>query len=308
VTDLERLRKELGERGYGQRLLVNEPLSRHTSFAIGGPADLLVPAREPGELRDLVELARAHEVPSLVIGGGSNILVADGGVRGLVIVSECRGHAIGQDGLLVAQAGALTARLAAWSCAQGWAGLEWAIGIPGTVGGAVVGNAGAYGGCMADMVRWVKLAQPDGRVARVGVSELEYGYRASALKACEPGRRPVVLEAGLQLSRGDAEELAGQIAQIAARRRSQTPEGHCAGSVFRRTRQYPAGFLIEQAGLKGKRIGGAEVSTKHANYLMNTGGATAADVRALMDLVREQVRAAFGEWLEPEIEFVGEWP
>lgn len=307
MKGLEQLRKELAERGYGQRLLVDEPLSRHTSFAIGGPADLLLSAREPGELRELVELARANRVSVLVIGGGTNILVADKGVRGLVIVNECRGHAVNQDGMLVAQSGALTSRLARKTCAHAWAGLAWAADIPGTVGGAVVGNAGAYGGCMADVVRWVTLMQADGAVGRVGADWLDYGYRASALKACQHEHRPIVLEVGIQLRPGDAEELARKVEQIVGQRRVQTPEGHCAGSVFKRTLQYPAGFLIEQAGLKGKRIGGAEISEKHANYVMNTGGATAADVRALIELVQGKVLADFGERLEIEIEFVGEW-
>jgi len=307
VKSLAQLREELLKRGYGQRLRASEPLCRHTSFAIGGLADLLVSAREPDELRELVTMAHAKGVPSLVIGGGTNILVADGGVRGLVVVSECREHTIDQDGMVVAQAGALMSRIARSTSSNGWAGLEWAVGIPGTVGGAVVGNAGAYGGCMADVVRWVSLAQRDGTVSRVGVDELQYGYRTSALKTCRPEERPVVLEVGLQLEPGDAEELIRKVERIAAQRKAQTPEGRCAGSVFKRTLQYPAGFLIDQAGLKGRCIGGAQVSPRHANYLMNVGGATAADMRALIELVQEEVWAIFGERLEPEIEFIGEW-
>jgi len=307
VNSLEQLREELLEKGYDQRLRVNEPLCRHTSFAIGGPADLLVSAREPDELCELVTVAQANGVPSLVIGGGTNILVADGGVRGLVVVSECREYTIDQDGMLVAQAGALLSRIARSTSSNGWAGFEWAVGIPGTVGGAVVGNAGAYGGCMADVVHWVSLAQRDGVVSRVDVDELKYGYRTSALKTCRPEERPVVLEIGLQLEPGDAEELTRKVERITARRKAQTPEGRCAGSMFKRTLQYPAGFLIDQAGLKGRRIGGAQVSAKHANYLMNVGAATAADMRALIQLVQEEVWTAFGERLEPEIEFVGEW-
>jgi len=287
--------------------LADEPLARHTSFAIGGPADLLLSAREPRELRELIEVARAEEVPVVVIGGGTNILVADRGVRGLVIVNECREYTMSQDGMLVAQSGALTSTLARWTCAHAWAGLEWATNIPGTVGGAVVGNAGAYGGCMADIVRWVNIAQPDGTVSRASVDELDYGYRASALKACQNKDRPIVLEVGLQLRPGDAKDLAQKIEQITAQRGMQAPEGHCAGSVFKRTLQYPAGFLIEQAGLKGRRIGDAEISMKHANYVMNVGRATAADVWALIELVQEKVRAEFGERLEPEIEFLGDW-
>lgn len=309
MREVDGLWEELVERGYGERLCTDEPLSAYTSLRIGGPADLLIVARELAELGELVRMAQARGVPSLVIGGGTNILVADAGVRGLVIVNACRGHSIDGQGLLTAQSGALLSKLSRWTVSQGWKGLEWAAGIPGTVGGAVVGNAGAYGGCMAANLRWVALLQPDGSAERVGVDALGYGYRTSVLRG-EPqrDRTPVVvLEAALQLTQASVEELTRVVEKITVDRKMRTPEGQSVGSTFRRTPQYPAGFLIEQAGLKGRRIGGAVVSEKHANYLMNAGGATADEMRALVELVQKEVWDEFAQALEPEIEFVGEW-
>lgn len=305
---LAQLAKELAARGYGDRLLLNEPLSLHTSFAIGGPADLFIIARTPAELCELFQVARGLDVPVLVLGAGTNILVADAGVRGLVIVSDCRQFSMDDNGLLSAQSGAPLRQLALESASRGWAGLEWAVGIPGTVGGAVTGNAGAYGGCMAEIVRWVSWLHPERGLERVDACALEYGYRTSCIKR-EPQRerRPVILEVGLQLAPGDAHELSCKIETFTTQRKLRTPDGRCAGSIFKRTERYPAGLLIEQAGLKGCRIGGAEVSTKHANFVMNIGGASAAEVKALIELIQERVWVAFGERLEPEIEFVGQW-
>ena len=301
---LEQLQRE----GFGERLLLNEPLSRHTSFAVGGPADVLIVAYTTDELARLTRLAWLLGVPVLILGGGTNVLVADAGVRGLVIINGCERYAVSAEGLLTVESGKRLAELARWTVAEGWAGLQWAVGIPGTVGGAVVGNAGAYGGCMADSVRAVRLLLPGDGIKRVGVEALEYGYRTSALKRQSgQSRRAVVLEAELALTPGDPKALAEETARINALRAERTPKGCCAGSMFKRTVQYPAGFLIEQAGLKGYRIGGAQVSPVHANFLMNTGNATAADVRALMTKVQQEVWQTFAQHLEPEVELVGEW-
>lgn len=308
MDGLDRLKEALRGEGYGDRILVNEPMARHTSFAIGGPADLFFEAREQGELVRCVCLAWQMNVPVLVLGGGTNILVADRGIRGLVIVNACARFEVSPDGTLRVEAGKPLAELAHWCVAEGWAGLQWAVGIPGTVGGAVVGNAGAYGGYMADVVRQVKLLLPSGEVREVDAEALEFGYRTSALKRLSGRpRRPVVLEATLALTRGDPEVLAREAARVTELRHERTPQGCCAGSMFKRTMQYPAGFLIEQAGLKGYRIGGAQVSPKHANFFMNTGGATAADVRALMEKVQREVWLTFAQHLEPEVELVGDW-
>jgi UDP-N-acetylmuramate dehydrogenase len=161
---------------------------------------------------------------------------------------------------------------------------------------------------MADVVRWVTWLHPDRGIERVDVEALEYGYRSSLPKReLRRERRPVVLEVGIQLAPGDARDLGCKVESFTVQRDARNPKGYCAGSVFKKTALHPAGYLIEQAGLKGRRIGGAEVSAKHANFVMNVGGATAADVKALIELIQETVWAAFGESLEPEIELVGDW-
>ena len=300
----EKLRQE----GYGERVRVGEPLSRYTSFGIGGPSDILVVASKVQEMEHLAAMAREQDVPFLVLGKGTNVLVADAGVRGLVIVNACRGFLWKEEGLLVAHSGTLLTKLVRWTVRRGWAGLEWAAGIPGTLGGAVVGNAGAYGGDMAETVRWITMLDSDGSVKELDVEELEYDYRTSSLKWGNHERHPrIVLDVALQLVPGDPNALQQRVSHVMRRRRMHTPDGPSAGSVFKRTVQYPAGFLIDQAGLKGLRVGDAEISTKHANFFMNAGRATAADMRELIERAQKEVRRAFSQELEPEIEFLGEW-
>ncbi len=259
------------------------------------------------ELAQLALYVQAHDLPVFWLGGGTNVLASDAGLRGLVVANACHGLSVDADGLVIAQSGMPLRELAAWAVGAGWAGLEWAVGIPGTVGGAVVGNAGAYGGCMAENILWVRILEGT-EPRRRNLEDLQYGYRTSVLKR-EPWqvRRRIVLEAALQLRSGDPRVLAKVAAENSAQREARTPAGPSAGSVFKRTVQFPAGFLIEQAGLKGHRMGGAQISDKHANFIINVGGATAADVRALIELVQERVWTAFGLQLEPEIEYVGEW-
>lgn len=298
----------LHEAGYGGRLKYDEPLAAHTSFAIGGPADLLLVAHEVDELVEAAALAQRAGVAWRVLGAGTNVLVADRGIRGLVIVNACTRFSVSEEGLLTADSGALLSDVARAVSAQGWAGLAWAAGIPGTVGGAVVNNAGAYGGAMADVVVSATVRTAEGEVAEWSADRLDYGYRTSGLKSSpDCGRSCIVLRATLALKRGDAEELVAQVRQTEEQRGVRVPQGCCAGSVFKRTLHYPAGFLIEQAGLKGRRIGGAEVSPQHANFIMNVGSATAADVRALIEEVQDAVRQAFDVELEPEIQYIGEW-
>jgi UDP-N-acetylmuramate dehydrogenase len=308
VSRIEDLLGLLRGTGWGRRARRDAPLASYTTYHVGGPADLLVQARTPDELATSLRLARQAGVPALVLGSGSNVLIADAGVRGLVVLNRCRRFEIDDDGLLVSESGADLRQLARASVQEGWAGLEWAIGVPGTVGGAVVGNAGAYGGTIADNLVWADLALADGDRALWGPAQLALGYRTSALKRIEDReRRPVVLQVAFQLKGGDRAVLIDRARAIQAQRRVRTPAGRCAGSVFKRTLHYPAGFLIEQAGLKGRRVGDAVVSEKHANFIMNRGKATAADIRALIDIVRGEVLEKLGETLEPEIEFVGDW-
>ncbi|MGI6367855.1 MAG: UDP-N-acetylmuramate dehydrogenase [Anaerolineae bacterium] len=305
----ERFLRAMQEAGYGERVHHNAPMAEYTSFAVGGPADLLMEASTLDELVAWMTMARQAQVPAMVLGSGTNVLVSDLGIRGVVILNACRQYAISDDGLLRAESGCLFVELAREAVRRGWAGLEWAVGIPGTLGGAVVGNAGAYGGYIGDLLVRARLLGPDGSIRTVCKSELGYGYRTSMLKR-EPLTQPrtIVLDAELLLSRGDAALLAERARQVTDQRRAHTPSGCCAGSTFMRTDQYPAGFLIEQAGLKGYRLGGAQVSPHHANFIMNTGGATASEIAQLIALIQERVWQDFAQRLEPEVQFVGEWP
>lgn len=291
----------------GDKVGRNEPMSLHTSFRIGGPADLYTVATSAQELVELVTLARAHDMPYLIIGRATNILVADEGVRGLVIENGGQEIWFENDAVLYAESGALLGDLARESARRGLGGLEWAVGIPGSVGGAIVGNAGAFGGYVGNVARKAAVLMPDGRVRQLSAAELGFGYRTSRFKGQKAKDKQVVLSAEFALRPEPAQALAEKMADYTRRREAKQPTEPSVGSIFKRTKQYPAGFLIEQAGLKGTRIGGAQVSPKHANFIVNLGGARAADVKTLIDLAQEQVREQFGVELELEIELIGEW-
>jgi len=310
--DLDGLRQALGDKA-----IRGEPLSRHTTFGIGGPADLFVVARTLDELRACMRLAWEHQVPYFILGAGANVLVADRGVRGLVIQNACCAvECLAEDDemwLVTAESGAEMKAVTRQAISQGLAGLEWAVDVPGTVGGAVVGNAGAYGGYVSDSLRGaVVFSLADGE-RWWSTSELGLGYRTSIFKVppdesgITAGFSPVSLSATFGLRREDASRIQERAAEYSLRRAESQPQGLSAGSVFRRTEQYPAGFLIENAGLKGKRIGGAVVSPKHANFIINLGTATARDVRELIELIQETVQREFKTALELEIELVGDW-
>ena len=309
---LAALRQAL-EAEVGDGLLVNEPLSAHTSYRIGGPADLFVTVESPDELCRVVALARECQVPYFLLGAGSNILVSDKGIRGLVIQNRARGSRFevrGEGTILWAESGALLKDLAEESVQRGLAGLEWAVGIPGTVGGAVVGNAGAYGGYVSDVLTQVAILRADSEIKELRAGELGFGYRTSRFKVANPERRaptPVILAAQFRLQPESVEVLQERVAEYTRQREARQPSEPSAGSVFKRTAQYPAGFLIEQAGLKGKRIGDAQISPKHANFIVNLSQARASDVKALMDMARDAVLKQFGIQLELEQELVGEW-
>ena len=315
---LSALRRTL-EAEVGARLLVNEPLSAHTSYRIGGPADLFVTVESQDELCRIVALARECQVPYFLLGSGTNILVSDKGIRGLVIENRARGSRFevrGEEAILWAEAGAFLKDLAEEGVRRGLAGLEWAIGIPGTVGGAVVGNAGAYGGYVSDILTQVAILRTNGKIQELGSEEVRFGYRTSRFKAANreigatvPRRAamPVILAAQFKLQPGSVRVLRERVTEYTRQREARQPNEPSAGSVFKRTAQYPAGFLIEQAGLKGKRIGDAQISPKHANYIVNLGQARASDVKALMDMARDAVLKQFRIELELEQELVGEW-
>jgi UDP-N-acetylmuramate dehydrogenase len=286
----------------------NEPLARYTALRIGGPADLLVSADSVQALQRSVELAWECQVPCQVLGGGSNVLVSDAGVRGLVVLNRARAVTFGE--LQVrAESGASFSTVARRCVARGLAGLEWAASIPGTVGGAVVGNAGAWGGDVASTLVRATILEPAGAVVEWPVAQFDYGYRTSVLKrqSLEGTPRAIVLAAEFALRAGDRGTLEAQVTSINSRRKASQPPGATCGSVFKNPPGDYAGRLIEAAGLKGKRREGAEISSLHANFIVNHGQATAADVKALIDEARQAIQAQFGVSLELEIELMGAW-
>ena len=303
----ECLAEKLRSAGWGNRLREQAPLAPYTTYNIGGAADLLLEATDTADLQALWRLAQEYGVPCWVLGRGSNVLVADRGVRGLVVVNRSCGWDLSPSGMLRVASGTLLSQVARQTGAAGYAGLEWGAGIPGTVGGAVVGNAGAHGGYVGDTL--VSATVLDHGVVRTFTGpDLGMGYRTSRFKETRAGNgRPVILEATFALRPGDAEELRRQMAEWVNWRLEHHPKEPSAGSVFKRTAQYPAGFLIDQAGLKGLRRGDAQVSLQHANFVVNLGQARASDVRGLIEQVQDTVEKQFGTRLELEIEMIGDW-
>ncbi len=304
---VDTLADELRAAGCAARLRAGVPLAPYTTFRIGGPADLVLEATSNAEIEEGWRLAHERGLPCLVLGRGSNVLVADRGVRGLVIVNRCQEEDLSPTGTFTVTSGTPLTKAARDTARQGWAGLEWAVGIPGSVGGAIIGNAGAHGGYVGDVLQSATILD-HGEIRTLAGAELGMGYRTSRFKAIPAGNgRPVILEARFALRPGDPQALAAQMAEWIQWRSERHPQEPSAGSVFKRTAQYPAGFLIDQAGLKGETRGAAQVSPKHANFIVNLGGATADDVRGLVEEVRETVEARFGVSLELEIELVGDW-
>lgn len=288
-----------------ERILTDEPMSRHTSFRVGGPADLFVTVESEAELAAALQLLTAESVPHLLVGNGSNLLVADAGYRGVVLRlgGEFCTLTIGEDGVIRAGSAMLLSRVSAAVAEQGLAGMEFASGIPGSIGGAVFMNAGAYGGEMKDILLRARLLSPDGAKAEVcEAPDLALSYRYSRLQ--EDGR--IVLQAELQLTPGDPEEIQARIRELTEKRNAKQPVNFpSAGSTFKRPEVGYAAAMIEQAGLKGVSVGGAEVSEKHSGFIINRGGATADDVLALMRIVRARVYEQFGTMLEPEVRIIG---
>ena len=285
---------------------MDEPMSRHTSFKIGGPADILVEPSDTQRLAAGLKIIKRFELPYFVMGNGSNLLVGDKGIRGAVIkLSDSMSDCDVEGTKITAMSGIKLSRLANTAMKNGLSGLEFASGIPGTLGGAVFMNAGAYGGEMKDVVRAVTYVDTDEcRVHTIPAQECDFGYRHSVF--ADGGR--IVTEAELELSTDDMSEIRGRMNELAARRAEKQPlDKPSAGSTFKRPEGYFAGTLIQEAGLKGCRIGGAEVSEKHSGFIINAGGAAAADVLALIDHVRETVMKKFGVSLEPEVRLVGEF-
>jgi UDP-N-acetylmuramate dehydrogenase len=283
----------------------NVLLGPHTSLRVGGPADYFLAARTDDELVRGLQWARGEGLAVRVIGGGSNLLVAPAGVDGLVIKVVMAHFAV--DGNVVrASAGVNLANMARRLAKQGYGGLEWAANVPGTVGGAVVNNAGAFGGDTASCLVAVNVVDAEGRVRRLEQNELGYAYRSSVLKQRLLGD-VAVLEAELRICESTPAAADGRVKEFNAQRMRSQPRILSAGSVFANPDGTFAGKLIEEAGLKGTFVGGAQISEQHANFIVNPGGATADDVYALMRKAQQAVFERSGIWLRPEIELFGRW-
>jgi UDP-N-acetylmuramate dehydrogenase len=292
---------------YAQRLLHDEPLARYTAARLGGPADLLYVARESvDELAAVVGAAWEQQIPVRVLGGGANVLVRDGGVRGLVVINHVSEAAFHADHTLDVSSGHALTVLARKCAAHGLAGFEWAVSVPGTIGGAVVNNAGAHGGDMAGSIVTVDLLSAQRGRWTLGVDELGYGYRTSILKrAHDAETTALVLAARLALTQDDPAIIQARMDGFIAHRKRTQPPGASLGSIFKNPPGDYAGRLIEACGLKGLRIGGAEVSTLHGNFFINTGSASAGDYAALIEQVQAAVARQTGILLEAEVEIIG---
>ena len=295
-----RLRSIAGE----DDVLENEPMSEHTTFEIGGPADLFVIPDDPEEVGEIVSVCQESGAPYFVLGRGSDLLVSDEGYRGVIIAIADGLFNVSVSGEeMTCQAGVSLKEASEMACELGLSGLEFACGIPGSVGGACFMNAGAYGGCMADVLESVRALMPDGSVESIPVDELDLGYRKSRVR--DEGL--VVLSATFGLREADVDGIRATMDDLTQRREEKQPlEYPSAGSTFKRPEGHFAGKLISDAGLKGYRVGGAAVSEKHAGFVVNLGGATASDVRAVIAHVQDEVERQFGVRLEPEVRFLGE--
>ena len=280
-----------------------EPMSWHTSLHIGGPADYFVRVRSEDDLVGAVRVAREAELPTFILGGGTNLLVADAGIRGVVFANTWSDVSV-HGTVLDAASGTPLASVAAAAARNGLVGLEWMATVPGTVGGAVHGNAGAFGSDTASALIDARLLDLNGDIWNASLDDLEYSYRTSALQ----GTPTMVVRARFHGDPGDRASAVRRIKEIANERIAKQPLAQPnTGSIFRNPPGDHAGRLIEAAGLKGTRIGDALVSEKHANFIVNAGTASAADVRALIRRCQAEVKARFGVDLVPEVELVGEW-
>jgi UDP-N-acetylmuramate dehydrogenase len=290
----------------GDKVKENVSLAPYTSARIGGPADVLVTAESADELAHIDKLLRQQELDYIMLGGGSNVLVSDRGVRGIVVLNRAKGVRFhnGDQPSVTAESGVIFSNLANRCASKGFAGLEWAATVPGTVGGAVYGNAGAFGGDMAGNLLWAELLTENGR-EKFSAEQMAYGYRTSILKRGELDA--IVLSAELSLKNSTKEEATVKIEQFSAHRKATQPPGASMGSMFKNPNGDYAGKLIEAAGLKGTRIGNAEISPLHGNFFINHENTRAEDIRSLIRLVQTTVKDKQGVELELEIELIGEW-
>lgn len=302
-----------------EQILENEPMAAHCSFRIGGPADLFLKVHTEDELSGVLARIHGEGTDCFLLGRGTNLLIGDGGYRGVVVTMTdtgktgagrpafSKGRLSGvrvEENRVRAGAGASMLEAAVAARDAGLTGLEFAAGIPGSIGGGIVMNAGAYGGEMKQVVRAVRIMTPDGQMHLVPLEKMEFGYRTSILKKINA----FVTGAELELESGDPEQITATMAELGRRRKEKQPlELPSAGSTFKRPEGYFAGKLIMDAGLKGYTVGGAQVSEKHAGFVVNRGGATAADVRKLIEDVQAKVYEQAGVWLEREVIYLGEF-
>lgn len=286
-------------------VLCGEPMCRHTTFRVGGEAQCFIRISSREQLMRVIPYLRQVEMPFFVLGNGSNLLVGDKGYRGVILqVADKMSQVSVRDNLVVAQAGALLSQVARTAMEHALTGMEFASGIPGTIGGGVVMNAGAYGGEMEQVVEQVTVLDKHGEILELSKDDMEFGYRTSVIK-----NRPfIVLEVCLRLEPGEGGAIASKMKELTGKRKEKQPlEYASAGSTFKRPEGYFAGKLIMDAGLRGYSIGGAKVSEKHCGFVINTGKATAADVAEVIQEVRERVYDKFNVSLEPEVIFLGDF-
>lgn len=294
-----KLRQIVGE----HNVCCNEPMSKHTTFEIGGPADVFVTPDNVDDLRSVVNLCREESCDYFILGCGSDLLVSDAGYRG-VIIALCEGllNVTVEGSEMTCQAGVPLREASEMACELGLSGLEFACGIPGSIGGACFMNAGAYGGSISDVLKSIRAIMPDGSLATINAEDLGLGYRKS--RVCDEGL--IVLSATFALHEDKQEEIRARMDDFTQRREEKQPlEKPSAGSTFKRPEGYFAGKLITDAGLKGYSCGGASISTKHAGFVVNDGSATAADVHAVIEHVQAEVERQFNVRLEPEVRFLG---
>ena len=299
----EEIKQKLCREFVSDRVLLEEPMKRHTTFRIGGPAEVFVMPGNLEEMQRILEICRTEDLPYFILGNGSNLLVSDRGYRGVVIQLDRNFGEVKVEGTEIhASAGALLSTIAVAARRASLTGFEFAGGIPGTLGGAVVMNAGAYGGEMKDVLRKVMVMDQSGKVFEIPAEELQMGYRTSIIKTAGY----IVLGAVLSLKEGNLEEIKMLTRKLSEQRTSKQPlEYPSAGSTFKRPEGYFAGKLIQDAGLKGYQVGDAQVSEKHSGFVINRGNATASDVMQLISDVADKVKEQFGVTMEPEVKRVG---
>lgn len=287
-----------------ENISINEPMKKHTSFKVGGPADILVTPQNPSQISEILKYSKRENIPVFVMGNGTNLVVSDKGIRGIVIkIYDNMNHFDVKENIVEAYSGILMSKVANVAYHNQLTGLEFASGIPGTLGGAVTMNAGAYGGEIKDIVFETTYLDKDGEFKMLRNEEHEFDYRTSLIQK----QSGIVVKSSMRLKKGCKDKIKETMMDLSKRRQDKQPlELPSAGSVFKRPEGYFAGKLIEDSGLKGYKIGGAEVSVKHCGFIVNAGGATAKDIMDLVAHIKESVYNKFGVELHPEVRIVGE--